>query len=341
MSRTIRPGLALGLCSLALACAVAEDDRRPVLPSNGGGPAGSEAGSTTVDVPAAGTTGSPLGGTANGGSPGGGAPSTAGTGTSGTGAGSGGTATGGSGSGSGGSSSGGAAGTGGSGSGGAGKAGSGGTSSGGSVGSAGTTASGGQGGTGVVVPTVCPAPVGPQAALPLVVTANFIPSGYFAGPAVNTAGIVAAACDNRPPAHTVGACSKFTFQASMLEGNGAYGGVFWQFGANNWGTGPGKSVAAGATKVTFKAWSAGAGGEQVEFSAGGLGDAASLCKDTVNLGIGGGNMVTLTTTPTQYTVDLKGQTYATGIIGGFVWSTAVTSVAQVVSFYVDEIQWVP
>lgn len=337
MSRTIRPGLALGLCSLALACAVAEDDRRPVLPSNGGGPAGSEAGSTTVDVPAAGTTGSPLGGTANGGSPGGGAPSTAGTGTSGTGAGSGGTATGGSGSGSGGSS-GGAAGTGGSGSGGAGKAGSGGTSSGGS---AGTTASGGQGGTGVVVPTVCPAPVGPQAALPLVVTANFIPSGYFAGPAVNTAGIVAAACDNRPPAHTVGACSKFTFQASMLEGNGAYGGVFWQFGANNWGTGPGKSVAAGATKVTFKAWSAGAGGEQVEFSAGGLGDAASLCKDTVNLGIGGGNMVTLTTTPTQYTVDLKGQTYATGIIGGFVWSTAVTSVAQVVSFYVDEIQWVP
>lgn len=339
MSRTIRPGLALGLCSLALACAVAEDDRRPVLPSNGGGPAGSEAGSTTVDVPAAGnagTTGAPLGGSANGGSPGAGAPSAAGTGTSGTGVGSGGTATGGSGDG--GSSHGGAAaGTGGSGSGGTGKAGSGGTSSGGS---AGTTASGGQGGTGVVVPTVCPAPVGPQAALPLVVTANFIPSGYFAGPAVNTAGILAAACENRPAAHTVGACSKFTFQASMLEGNGAYGGVFWQFGANNWGTGPGKSVAAGATKVTFKAWSAGAGGEQVEFSAGGLGDAASLCKDSINLGIGGGNKVTLTTSPTQYTVDLKGQTYATGIIGGFVWSVAVTSVAQVVSFYVDEIQWV-
>jgi hypothetical protein len=35
-----------------------------------------------------------------------------------------------------------------------------------------------------------------------------------------------------------------------------------------------------------------------------------------------------------------GQTYPNGIIGGFVWSTAVTTTEEMVTFYVDEIQWV-
>jgi hypothetical protein len=206
---------------------------------------------------------------------------------------------------------------------------------GGDAGTAGT-ATAGAGGT-PVVPAVCPMPVNAEAALPLTVSGNFIPSGYFAGPPANTAGILAAACEARPGTHTVGECYKFTFQAAMVEATGAYGGVFWQYGANNWGTAPGMKVAAGATKVNFKAWGA-VGGEAVTFSAGGI--AGQPCSDGVSLGNGGGTMATLTTTPTAYSVDLMGQTYPNGIIGGFVWSTAVTTTEEMVTFYVDEIQWV-
>lgn len=195
------------------------------------------------------------------------------------------------------------------------------------------SATAGTGGTGQ--PAVCPAPANAELPLPLTVSGNFAPSGYFAGPMVNTAGIVQAACEARPAQHTVGECYKFSFQASMLEGTGAYGGVFWQNMANNWGTSPGTKVAAGATKVKFKAWGA-AGGESVTFNAGGI--SGGLCTDSVSLG--NGTPQTLTTTPTEYEVSLAGQSYPNGIIGGFVWSTAVTSVEEMVVFYVDEIQWV-
>jgi hypothetical protein len=195
------------------------------------------------------------------------------------------------------------------------------------------TATAGTGGSGE--PAVCPAPSNAELPLPLTVSGNFAPSGYFAGPMVNTAGILQAACENRPAEHTVGECYKFSFQASMLEGTGAYGGVFWQNVANNWGTSPGTKVTAGATKVKFKAWGA-AGGESVTFNAGGI--SGGLCTDGVNLG--SGTPQTLTTTPTEYEVSLAGQSYPNGIIGGFVWSTAVTSVEEMVVFYVDEIQWV-
>ncbi len=215
----------------------------------------------------------------------------------------------------------------------------------GSGGTGGGTSAGGDIATGgsASVPLVCSMPQGAQSPLPLVVTSHFAPSGYFGGPETSIKGIVEGTCANRPAAHTVGKCFKYTFQASALDATteGAYGGVFWQYGANNWGNAPGMRVAPGATKVTFKAWSASAeGGEKVQFNAGGIGSPDKPCADGVNLGTAGGTLATLTTTPTEYSVDLLGQTYDSGIIGGFVWSAAVTSVDQVVSFYIDEIQWV-
>ncbi len=188
----------------------------------------------------------------------------------------------------------------------------------------------------------CPAPQGAEAPLPLAVSPNFIPSGYFAGPEANLSGIKEGSCEDRPAEHSIGKCFKYTFQASMLDelSGGAFGGVFWQYGANNWGESPGMKVAPGATKVTFKAWSASEeGGEAVQFSAGGIGSPTNPCKDDVNLGTSGGATVTLTPTPTEYSIDLQGQTYESGIIGGFVWTAPVTSTDQVVSFYVDEMQW--
>lgn len=216
-----------------------------------------------------------------------------------------------------------------------------GSNDGGTAGTSTSSASAGSAGAGGMTPSECPVPQGAELPLPLTVSGNFIPSGYFASPAVNTAGIAQTPCEVRPAGHTIGDCYEFTFQASMLEGKSAYAGVFWQHGANNWGTAPGLKLAPGATKVTFKAWSASAsGGELVEFSAGGIGGVGTPCADRVNLGQGHGTKVTLTKTPTQYTIDLQGQTYPQGVIGGFVWSAAVSSVDQVLAFYVDEIQWI-
>jgi hypothetical protein len=228
-----------------------------------------------------------------------------------------------------------------------GTAGSGGETGGGGAGGAtaagsGGSATAGTGGTGVVVPVMCPAqPAGDPAPLPLsIATPNFAPSGHFAGPMDNLAGILVAQCAERPAEHTIGECFDSTFTPALA----GYAGVFWQFGAQNWGASPGMKVAPGATKVTFKAWSASeAGGESVRFSAGGIADPTLPCADTVNLGQAGGTPVVLTTTPTDYEIDLMGQTYPDGIIGGFMWVVEVTEVtvpAVPIHFYVDEIQWV-
>jgi hypothetical protein len=322
MPRSSRTAGALGVCSLVLACATGEsstpgDDFSTSAGS--GGQAGLAGGS---GAPGAAGTGSTQGGSAAGTFGASGAT----FGTSGETFGTAGTTFG-----TAGASSAGAAGAGGASTGGAA---SGGTSGGGTSGS-------GTAGTGGAKPTVCPELQGAAQPLPLTVSGNFISSGYFAGPAANTNGIVQSACEARPAGQTIGECYKFVFQASVLEGGGAYAGVFWQHGKDNWGEDAGLNVAAGATKVTFKAWSASAnGGELIEFSAGGIGGNGTLCADTVNLGQGNGTQVTLTKTPTQYSIDLKGQTYPKGILGGFVWSAAVTSTEQVLSFYVDEIQWV-
>lgn len=214
-------------------------------------------------------------------------------------------------------------------------------------GAAGTTAggTGGSGGTTTVNP--CKA-AGIEKALPMAVDDAFIPSGYFAGPLQgmdpepNIMGIVEAACDVTPePATSVGTCHKFTFQAALLtEGDemnppGAYGGVFWQAPANNWGEGPGIKVAAGATKVTFRAWSPDEN-TVVSFNAGGI---SGVCSDNVQLG-STGTQITLGTEPMEYEVTLAGQTYPDGVIGGFVWSAEVLDTDTVVTFYVDDIQWV-
>ncbi len=215
------------------------------------------------------------------------------------------------------------------------------TTSAGSGGTGGSSsATGGSGGSGVVN---CKA-MGAEKALPMPVDGNFIASGYFAGPLQgmepepNIMGIVEVPCDVTPdPPTSVGTCHKFTFKAALLSAApaGAYGGVFWQAPVNNWGTGPGNKVAPGATKVTFRAWSD-VDGTVVNFNAGGI---VGVCADEVQLGQQGSPME-LTTEPMPGEVSLGGQTYADGVIGGFVWSTSVTDTETTATVYIDDIQWV-
>lgn len=183
-------------------------------------------------------------------------------------------------------------------------------------------------------------------ALPLAVDGPFIPGGYFWDRAFpeNAMAITHAACDTRPDAAThYGSCHKWSFLPSMLGLDPAsmtmktYGGVFWLAGsASNWGTAAGVNVAPGAQTVKFKAWGA-AGGEVVTFGVGGV--TGTTCIDSVNFGTAGGLKVTLTTTPTDYVFDLRGQTYPKGVIGAFSWSAENASTTVPVVFNVDDIRW--
>jgi hypothetical protein len=229
------------------------------------------------------------------------------------------------------------------------------------VGGSGPGAMGGTGGAGgamALIPdageTFDPcAPTGQPLALPLVVDDHFVLSGYFAGPDAVTAAnlppppaqgaILAEACAARPanPAGHFGACHQFTFQALATAGDppAAFGGIFWQGPADNWGALPGIAVAPGAVAARFRAWGA-AGGEVVSFNAGGINDPNLACRDSVDRGGPGSNVsLTLTTTPTDYAIPLTGETYEKGVLGAFNWAVAVTSTDEQVSFFVDDLRW--
>ncbi|MEP7050250.1 MAG: hypothetical protein ABJB12_07860 [Pseudomonadota bacterium] len=187
-----------------------------------------------------------------------------------------------------------------------------------------------------------------QEPLPVAVDGPFVPGGYFAGPrdpSPNLSGISSTACEMRPVAALhFGECHKYSFKASVLESMplegtlaGAYGGVFWLAGSDtNWGTSAGVNIAPGARSVKFKAWGA-VGGEVVTFSVGGV--TGKTCADSVAFPSETQLTETLTTTPTEYSFNLKGATYPRGVIGGFSWSTKTTSTNAITTFYLDDIRW--
>jgi hypothetical protein len=140
-----------------------------------------------------------------------------------------------------------------------------------------------------------------------------------------------------------------------------WAGVVWQHPGGNWGTQPGYLIPAGATKVSF--WAKGAaGGEQVNFLAGGTGygaapTATAPCSDPISAS----TKITLTTTWKQYTFPI-GSTYASGVLTAFGFSLAANAQPGYVppdggmpvcgadagpsghagaptTFYIDDIEW--
>jgi hypothetical protein len=111
-------------------------------------------------------------------------------------------------------------------------------------------------------------------------------------------------------------------------GSNGWAGIYWQFPDGNWGMAAGHDVAPGATQITFWAWGA-AGGEKVDFFAG------MNPPDGFKVDPGA---VTLTTTPTQYSLSLQGAAYKS-VVGPFGWSAATPGGAPPLVFYVDDLQW--
>jgi len=215
----------------------------------------------------------------------------------------------------------------------------------GGTGSGGAMATGGSGGatmSGTAVP------------LPMSVTAQFQNQGWFADKAVsaafqpgsmviNQADATTGPCAMRAP-DARGKCLKIIYTPPpnlMPPATGSWVGVFFlttllndhpelvppaKAGEANWGAEPGRTIAPGATRISFAA-AAEVDGTAVTFKAGTDKDSFILPEQTEVLGTGW--------KPLE--LSLAGQTYGSNVIGAFAWILKDTSKAA--TFYLDNIVW--
>ena len=171
--------------------------------------------------------------------------------------------------------------------------------------------------------------------LPMVVDDYFTGRSAFGGP------------PDGPPLHTeddecpqrageqAGDCHRFTWDGTKEGQTGDFfTGTFWTHGYGFMDLN-GLPVEAGATEVQFYAWSAG-GGEQILFGAGISGSDPNLPWD----GAEDRKTITLTGTPTMYSVLLVNLAGYTDVYGPFLWAANNVDNPGGFEFYVDDIQWV-
>jgi hypothetical protein len=176
--------------------------------------------------------------------------------------------------------------------------------------------------------------------LPFVVDTVFVSSGFMgdgnmAGPITMVPAKAGDSTDcNGMRASTTasGSCHAITY-APPASGGMGWGGVYWQYPANNWGAKAGYAVPAGAKKVSFQAKGK-VGGEKVTFLAGGIMSAGMTYTDSVKSTV----TVTLTSSWAPYTIDLSGQSYSQ-VLGGFGWTMTSMDAGASGGFFVDDIQW--
>ncbi len=160
-------------------------------------------------------------------------------------------------------------------------------------------------------------------ALPVTVDDVYVPSGYMGDGQQPNNIVEEITCNDPRPGGGLGQCHKFTFTPGAM----GWGGVFWQYPEGNWGTADGFAMPAGATTLRFYAWGQN-GAEVVKFLVG-IGDADGFALETTEL--------ELTTTPTQYTLDLSSVDYQ-DVAGGFGWVAGGVDQPPLV-FFIDDIVW--
>jgi hypothetical protein len=176
--------------------------------------------------------------------------------------------------------------------------------------------------------------------LPFVVDTQFVSSGYMGDGA--TAGTIAMVpakmgdstdCNGQRAATTAaGSCHSITY-TPPAAGTQGWGGVYWQYPANNWGMKAGFAIPTGAKQVSFQAKGS-KGGEKVTFLAGGIIGASMPHTDSLKAS----TTVTLTNAWATYSIDISTQTY-TEVLGAFGWTMVATDAGTSGAFFVDDIQW--
>jgi hypothetical protein len=161
-------------------------------------------------------------------------------------------------------------------------------------------------------------PPGPE---PFVVDDSFANSGFEGGGDV--AGTVT---DDQTCPMRAGGGHGHCHHIQWTPGTNSWGGLLWQYPANNWGSAPGFAIPDGYSQVRFRAWGK-TGGEKVSFVVG-LGATASD-------GFQSRLDVTLAAQPTEYVLGVRGA-YGGKVVSAFGW---VTGAAAAQTLYVDDILW--
>jgi hypothetical protein len=166
--------------------------------------------------------------------------------------------------------------------------------------------------------------------LPFAVSDYFAPTGAYGDAASPSSVTVSEFCDARAPAPSgpKGDCYVVSYTNPVI----GFGGVYWQFPPNNWGTDRGRRVSPGATKVTFYARVEGALPLSVNFQVGGIGDMGGATYfDGVDDAVG----VKLSNDWQAFSIPIK-QTSYDWVLGGFGWGT---STQTPIVFSIDDVQW--
>lgn len=155
---------------------------------------------------------------------------------------------------------------------------------------------------------------------------HFVPSGWMGD--IENIGLYE--CDRTNP-HSGEMAIRASFSPT---GTSSWGGIYWQYPENNWGTLEGGHNLTGASLLSF--WVRGKqGGEIVEFLVGGLGEPTDPFPDTIRPARSTGPIV-LSDTWQQVEISLTGADLSR-VIGGFAWVASRCYNSEPVTFYIDDI----
>jgi hypothetical protein len=161
-----------------------------------------------------------------------------------------------------------------------------------------------------------------------VVSDHYSPDGFFGDGETRGRVDLVKSCAARAPG-AQGDCYTITYRPGVKR----FAGIFWQHPHNNWGDRAGHRVAPGATRVTLQA--RGPAGRLISVGAGQM-DSQPFHDDfqleEVSVGL------TEAWAPQQ--ILFRGMTYGT-VIGAFLVSLRAGDDDAPITFYLDDIRWVP
>lgn len=190
--------------------------------------------------------------------------------------------------------------------------------------------------------------------VPFLVDDHFIPSGCMGDCTASVT--IDGDCPDRASGDAQGQCHHFVYTLNTAPGALGWAGVLWQTVEQNWGSLPGRTVAPGATHLSFSG-KAPSGSTALKILVGALvpNDAGKDCKadsgcsslhcvnsactaphqDTLNIT----QAETLTKDWAPLTISFDGASYGPELMSGFGWTAVMPPQTNKIEFYLDDLRW--
>ncbi len=191
--------------------------------------------------------------------------------------------------------------------------------------------------------------------VPFLVDDHFIPSGCMGDCTASVS--IDGDCPERSSAGAQGQCHHFVYTLNTAPGALGWAGVLWQTVEQNWGSEPGRTIAPGATQLTFSGKAVGSSAA-LNILVGALSpdDAGKACKmasgcaslscvdgacaaphrDTLDLTQ---SEVLTSTAWTPFQISFGNASYGSELMSGFGWTAVMPPQTTKIEFYVDDLRW--